>query len=163
MMDFPFNRDQYFPIAHLLEFGQQLSNIRQSDLILSNKLREPTSNEFSWVKLWHEELIPLLYCVRHGKISSDATFRIMPNGNPVDLEICHEGNVTRLQFTVADAKWASTKKGSQHHLLVEALNTGEVTSGFGPFRRKNVEVTGRDRALSSADLNRAYGDGLNGR
>jgi hypothetical protein len=157
---FPFERDKDHPMEQLLEFEAELSRVRQSDQILSNRLREPTDREWSWIKLRHEELLPLFYCVRHEKFGHSATFRIMPPGDPVDLQIRDGGQETKLQITVADPKWGSSKKGSQNHLLVEALNTGKVVSGFGPYKRVNGKMSGRDSALPDELLDRAYGDGL---
>jgi hypothetical protein len=157
---FPFERDQDYPILQLLEFEADLLRVRQSDLDLSNRLRIPTDPEWRWIKLRHEELIPLQYCLEHHKFSRDGIFRIMPEGDSVDLRV-RDGDVEmKLQITIADPVWGSSRKGSQHHIKVEWLNTGEIVNGFGPYRRTEEKVTGSDRMLSNEERDRAYGGGL---
>ena len=160
MIHFPFERDKDYQIERLFEFEAELLRIRQSDPDQSDRLREPTDREWWWIKLRHEELLPLLCCVRHNKFSVRATFRIMPSGDPVDLRVCDGGQETKLQVTLADPKWGSSRRGSQHHLQVELQNEGEIVTGFGPFKRVDGKVTGRDSTLDGAELDRAYGDGL---
>jgi hypothetical protein len=160
MFHFPFERNKEYQIERLLEFEAELLRVRQSDPVLSDRLREPTDSEWWWIKLRHEELLPLLCCVRHEKFSHGATFRIMPSGDPVDLRIRDGGRETKLQITVADPKWGSSRRGSQHHLQVELQNTGEIVPGFGPFKHVEGKVTGRDSTLSGEELDRTYGDGL---
>jgi hypothetical protein len=159
-LEFPFERDQDYPIQELKEFEAALLRTRQSDLALSKRLRTPTDPEWPWIKLRHEELIPLLYCVEHRKVAESALFRIMPEGNPVDLLVRAGGVDIRLQVTIADPVWGSGRKGSQHHLKVEWGNTGEIVNGFGPYKRKDQTITGPDRMKSGEELDHAYGGGL---
>jgi RNA polymerase sigma factor (sigma-70 family) len=160
MIDFPFDRDQEYPIGRLLEFEAELSRVRQSDPFLSERLQQPTDSEWWWIKTRHEELLPLFYCARHEKFDHGAAFRIMPPGDPVDIQIRDGDQETKLQITVADPKWGSSRRGSQHHLQVELLNTGKIVPGFGPYKRVDGTVTGRDSMLPGEELDRAYGDGL---
>jgi hypothetical protein len=157
---FPFERDQYYSVQRLQEFEAELLRMRLSDQVLGNRLRTPTDPAWRWIKLRNEELIPMLYCVRHHKFSRDAFFRIMPEGDPVDLQVRDGDLEMKLQVTVAYPVWGSSKKGSQHHLKVEALNTGEIVSGYGPYKRTGGIVTGADRMKSSEEVDRVYGDGL---
>ena len=121
MIDFPFIRGQKYSFQELVDFELKIFKSRQVDKELSNRVRELNDFEWWWIKTRHEEMLPLLSCVRHNKISSEAMFCIMPEGHETDMAVSDGNFDWNIQITVADPAWPGTKKGSQHHLKARSL------------------------------------------
>lgn len=160
-IQFPFERGVCYPIGDLKRFESDVARARQDCPALSKRLRKTTDPHMPWLKLRNEELLALLCCAARGKFSDGDRFEIMSEHSPVvDLCVWQDGAKTDLQITLADPVWEGSQHGSQHHLMVEALNSDRVISGHGPFENRNGQVVGRETMISGSELDSVYGGGM---
>jgi hypothetical protein len=65
-ISFPFERDKSYAIGDLRRFQAVLSQARQQDRGLSNKIR---ARKLAWAKLCCEELFPIMLFADHNRLS----------------------------------------------------------------------------------------------
>ena len=174
VIDFPFGRTQgrgpekgtSYSLAELKHYESQLSAKRKSDGELSNELRAAGQGRPRWIKFRNEELVPLLYYVKHTHTPDDALFRVMPEHNDTDVELKVGGATEHLQICVAYPDWAAAgvtqpgqSAGKYHRLMTEILNRdGGV--GVGPITEKDGVFSQEPRVLSTSELLSAHTEGL---
>jgi hypothetical protein len=94
-ISFPFERNKFYTIGELRAFQTKLSQARRRDPILSANIR---ARKLPWAKLCCEELFPITVFADHNRLADDAEFRIMPEGDPVDVELRCSGQLTRFRL-----------------------------------------------------------------
>jgi hypothetical protein len=145
-IQFPFESGETYTIGQLRGFERQLSLARQIDHNLSKAWRVPSSELMKrWCKI-REETYPIKVLAEHKTYPDDATFRLMPFGNPsIDAEIATETESFDLQITIADPTWIgedglAQHGGYDHRLVMEALNQSGVVHGSASMRRVNGKI-----------------------
>jgi hypothetical protein len=171
-ISFPFERNKFYSIGELRTFQTKLSEARQRDPILSANIR---ARKLPWAKLCCEELFPIMLFAGHTCLPDDAEFRIMPEGNPVDVELCCSGELTRLQITTAYAEWDEPGDEARdggyifHALEMAGVNQGSPVFGGGQIGKgADGRITSNPRVLTEdvdicawqLGLSRAIGDKL---
>jgi hypothetical protein len=164
---YPFERNREYTLRQLLEFEKQLSEARRGDPALDDELRAPSPESPAWInKPRNDELIPLLFYARHTKVPDDATFCVMTEGNPTDVQIVISGKTINLQITLADPSLVgeggnNDNPGYQRRLSMEHLNQTGHSFGLGPFKRSGGRVIAPDDEMTSdAEFMQAYSKGL---
>jgi hypothetical protein len=163
-ISFPFERDRLYPIGELRAFQTQLSQTRRQDPVLNAKIR---AGKPPWAKLCCEELFPIMLFADHNRPPDDAEFRIKPEGDAVDVELCWSGEVTRFQITTAYPEWDEpgdeARDGGyiRHALEFAGVNQGIPVFGGGQIKREtDGRIVSNPRARSP-DVNRsAWNSGL---
>lgn len=98
-ISFPFERDKSYSIGELRAFQTKMSQSFRDDPALGDDIRSGK------LKLWREELFPILLYADHKRLSDNAEFRIMPEGDAVDVELRSSSALTRFQITTAYPEW----------------------------------------------------------
>jgi hypothetical protein len=133
---FPFERCRWYPIRELRIFERELSEIRLSNSVFSNKLR---CNGPTWAKLWNEELVPISLLVDWHELSDSLEFQIAGGGDPMaDLYLRFSEHQVGFQITVADVDW-NGDGGRTWALENQALANGMVAWGGGGTSKKNYK------------------------
>jgi hypothetical protein len=128
----PFTRGDTYALRELRSFATELSAVRRADPSFSGELR---SNRLRWMKVWNEELLPVLLFVDGKKMPDDGTFRLMPDRHAIDVELVALGHQIAVQVTVADPSWPLAEDslaksgGHLHHLRMERLREGQPAFG----------------------------------
>lgn len=154
---FPFTRGVEADLGQLREFFRELSSFRQADQSFSQKVRE---NRLPW-KAWNEELVPLMYVADGLGLPDSERFRLMPEGDPVDLELTSDRERRLFQVTVAELAWPGGKlpPGHVRALKTERLAQGHVWGG-ARVRRENGTVISEPHARGVDDDVQACKAGL---
>jgi hypothetical protein len=155
---FPFERDKFYPIGELRAFQTRLSQARQQDPVLSANIR---ARKLPWAKLCCEELFPIMLFADHYRLPDNPEFRIMPEGNAVDVELCCSGELTRFQITTAYPEWDEpgdeARNGGyiRHALEMPGVNQGTAVFGGGQIEKgADRRIVSNPRARSP-DINRS--------
>jgi hypothetical protein len=104
LIDFPFDRGKLYPLADLNRFSDTLADVRQKHPKLGEAIR---ARSIPWAKLWCEELWPVKLFADGDGLSADTKFKIMNEGDPVDVELHSSSGVTGIQITLAYPDWDS--------------------------------------------------------
>jgi hypothetical protein len=163
-ISFPFERDKSYPIGDLRRFQAALSQARREDRVLSDKIR---ARKLPWAKLCCEELFPITLFADHNRMPDDAEFRIMAEGNAVDVELRCSGELTRFQITTAYPEWDEpgdeARDGGyiRHALEIAGVNQRTPVFGGGQIEKgPDGRIFSSPRARSP-DVNRsAWHSGL---
>jgi hypothetical protein len=151
-ISFPFERDKFYSIGELRAFQTKLSLARQRDPVLSANIR---ARKLPWAKLYCEELFPIRLFADHNRLPGDAEFRIMPEGNSVDVELRSSPGLTRFQITTAYAEWDEpgdeARDGGyiRHALEMAGVNQGTPVFGGGQIEKTaDGQIVSNPRARS---------------
>jgi hypothetical protein len=156
LISFPFERDKSYSIGDLRRFQMALSQARQQDRDLSDKIR---ARKFPWAKLCCEELFPITLFADHNGLPDNAEFRIMPEGNAVDVELLCSGELTRFQITTAYPEWDEPGDEARDGGYIRALERAGINQDTPVFGGGQIErgpdgrITSIPRARSP-DINR---------
>jgi hypothetical protein len=153
-ISFPFERDKFYSIGELRAFQTKLSEARQQDPVLTASIR---ARKLPWAKLCCEELFPIMLFADLNRLQDDAEFRIMPEGNPVDVELCCAGELTRFQITTAYPEWDEpgdeARDGGyiRHALELAGVNQGAPVFGGGQIKKDaDSRIISKPRARSAS-------------
>jgi len=125
-----FKQGEWYEFDYLRNIAAVILRKRQSDPILSEKLR---TNEIPGSKSWNEELFPLKLLADHKKLANDDKFRWTPN-EAADFEVRAACALIKIQSTMAYAEWsekAGVHGGHVRHLEMEKLNADRYNFGGG--------------------------------
>jgi hypothetical protein len=98
LIDFPFDREKRYPITDLNRFLERITQTHH----LSEAIR---ARSLPWAKLWCEELLPIKLFADHNHVSEKTDFKIMAEGDPVDVQLCSSDSITCFQITLAYPDW----------------------------------------------------------
>jgi hypothetical protein len=101
-VSFPFERDTVYSIGELRAFQTKLSDARRQDPAFSDEIR---AGKLPWAKLCCEELFPIILFADHNRLLDRHEFRVMPEGNAVDVELYASGAPTSFQITTGYPEW----------------------------------------------------------
>jgi hypothetical protein len=108
-----------------------------------------------------------LLFAEHKHLSDDTEFRIMPEGNAVDVELSCSGELTRFQITTAYPEWGEpgdeARDGGyiRHALEVAGVNQGVAVFGGGQINKgADGRIVSNPRARSSGIDRDAWHSGL---
>jgi hypothetical protein len=161
MITFPFKREERYSISALHEFVLALAEARQQypDLITSERART-----LPWAKLWWEELYPLKLFLDQNPQGLFSQFRILPEGNAIDVELWSADRITRFQITTAYPEWKKASEtrtgGYVRSLEREALNQGVPVFPGRQIRRIDGKVISEPDVRSSDVDEEAWKRGL---
>jgi len=161
---FPFERDRPYRLGDLRSFEDKLRSLRFSDPVFSDELRVP-SDPRGWMALRLKELIPLRLYADHAGFSDTDTFKIMPDGAPIDAELSGADKRRLLQITLAApmfrlAGGKDQSSGYQHYQIMRALNESEIVSGYPPYDIQDGIAVGTIQTLTNDQRDNACKDGL---
>jgi hypothetical protein len=145
-ISFPFERDKSYPMGDLRRFQAVLSQARQQDRGLADKIR---ARKLPWAKLCCEELFPIILFADHNRLPDDAEFRIMAEGNAVDIELCCSGELTRFQITTAYPEWDEPGDEARDGGYIRAVERAGVNQDTPVFGGGQIEKGADGRIVSS--------------
>jgi len=112
-------------------------------------------------------VIPILLFAGQNRLPDDAGFRIMPAGNPVDVELRHLERLTRFQITTAYPEWDEPGNDARnggyirHALEVAVVNQHVPVFGGGYiWRGADGRIISEPRARSPDNDRDAWHLGL---
>jgi hypothetical protein len=150
-----FERGHFYPIGALREAEADLLSVRKADRQLSAMWRAPTGKHARSINLRNTELYPLKAFADHKGFPDAIRFRLSQAGDAADAQIEQSSGLLNLQITVANLDWdggESSNPGFQHRLEMESLNSKDVLSGHGPFRRAlDGRILGQESVYSDQD------------
>ena len=158
-MEFPFNRDVFYPVGQLRDFEVELASRRAADKHFSDNLR---SNKLPWAKLRNEELMPFALVLNWRKIPSAAEFKIAREsaGGP-DLYLRNNNVETNFQLTIADRKY-NNDGGRNYALQNAALARDGIAWGAGGTSKNGHrgELQSEPKSTDKIDREIACKEGL---
>jgi hypothetical protein len=163
-VNFPFERNKFYSVSELREFLGAITETRRKDRDLDVSLQ---MRKLSWAKVFSEELLPIGLLAQQSHIPANAQFRLMPEGNPVDVEIrSGDGSVTRFQITLAYPDWdggtgKSRNPGYIAHLEREGIKQRSAVFLGGVIAKSSSgEIQSQPRARSNQVDQTAFEAGL---
>jgi len=142
---FPFERGKLYSVRTLDRFLANLVKARQRDPTLSAKER---ARSLPWAKLWCEELYPVKLYVAHHQLPDQVKFRIMPEGDAVDIELHAPGAITRFQITLAYPDWDAPAAPSRNPGHVASLERAGANQQIPVFLGGRIAKTPTGQIVS---------------
>jgi len=161
-IEYPFVRGREYPFSKLTEFRSDLLAHRQNDQNFSGDIR---LNKLPWAKVYNEEIVPIALLADVKRFEESETFKLMPEGDPADIELGLVTGKLRCQVTLADPVWSDRKSGRGSGYL-SSLRMRLLSEGFPAFggrkihQEKNGEIVSVPDALSQQKRNSACRLGL---